>query len=155
MLTRKPFAQPPRPPKERSKATPVPEKHRRKASYAGNEGVVVCPKDAPVRSEEYRRLVAAYPCSACFVPNYSQCAHSNSSEDGKGLGIKSGDLATAPLCCDRPGIVGCHTLWDRGLLLTKATRPIVFAGWVADTQRKIYASGQWPAGLALPEFLEK
>lgn len=42
-------------------------------------------KDAPVRSEAYRRAVASLPCINCGVPGHSQCAHSNS---GKGAGIK-------------------------------------------------------------------
>ena len=61
--------------------------------------VVQVPKDAPVRSEAYRRAVASLPCAICGVPGYSQCAHSNS---GKGAGIKASDLDSFPLCTVHP-----------------------------------------------------
>ena len=37
--------------------------------------VVQVPKDAPVRSEAYRRAVASLPCIACGIQGYSQAAH--------------------------------------------------------------------------------
>ncbi|WP_258304996.1 hypothetical protein, partial [Escherichia coli] len=38
-------------------------------------------KEAPVRSEPYRRAVASLPCVICGVHGYSQAAHANT---GKG-----------------------------------------------------------------------
>ena len=43
------------------------------------------PKAAPVRSEAYRRIVAAMPCIHCGIAGYSQHAHANA---GKGKGMK-------------------------------------------------------------------
>lgn len=68
------------------------------------------PKEAPVRSESYRRWVASLPCAGCGVEGYSQAAHPNR---GKGMAIKASDLLCFPLCCDRPGVVGCHTAHDQ------------------------------------------
>lgn len=42
-------------------------------------------KAAPVRSEAYRRLVAAMPCVICGMVGYGQAAHGST---GKGMGIK-------------------------------------------------------------------
>ena len=42
-------------------------------------------KDAPVRSEAYRRAVAALPCINCGIQGYSQAAHGSA---GKGMGLK-------------------------------------------------------------------
>ncbi|WP_225981521.1 hypothetical protein [Paracidovorax avenae] len=106
------------------------------------------PKAAPVRSENYRRLVASLPCMACGVPGLSQCAHANT---GKGMGLKVCDLESFPLCSDRPGTPGCHSLFDQGALLPKAARRAIEPAWIADTQRRIIALGLWPAGIQQPE----
>jgi hypothetical protein len=71
------------------------------------------------RSEQHRRNVAELPCAECGIEGWSQCAHSNSAEYGKGARIKSNDFASFPLCCDRPGIVGCHTRHDQRIGMTK------------------------------------
>lgn len=60
-----------------------------------------------MRSEKYRRLVAALPCAHCGKPGPSQCAHG---DEGKGMGIKASDETCFPLCADTPGRQGCHTL---------------------------------------------
>ena len=70
-------------------------------------------------SEQHRRNVAALPCIKCGIEAYSQAAHANNHVFGKGRSIKSDDLATFPLCCDRPGIIGCHTKHDRYIDITK------------------------------------
>ena len=57
---------------------------------------------SPKRLAEIRKL----PCVRCGNPN-SQAAHSNSSRDGKGRGIKSSDLFVIPLCTI------CHAAFDR------------------------------------------
>ena len=110
-------------------------------------------KDAPVRSEAYRRAVASLPCINCGVPGHSQCAHSNS---GKGAGIKASDLDSFPLCTVHPGadgrlVQGCHENFDQGALFTKAVRRELEPVWAADTQRRILAMGLWPAGLPYPD----
>lgn len=102
------------------------------------------PKQAPVRSEAYRRAVAALPCAICGTPGFSQAAHANT---GKGMGMKACDLTLFPACADRPGVVGCHTKLDQGALFSKAVRRELEPVWAADTQRKIKAMGQWPANL--------
>ena len=111
-------------------------------------------KDAPVRSEAYRRAVASLPCINCGVPDHSQCAHSNS---GKGAGIKASDLDSFPLCTVHPGpdgtlVQGCHENFDQGALFTKAVRRELEPAWIADTQRRILAMGLWPKALPLQNF---
>ena len=102
------------------------------------------PKDDAVRSEEYRRLVAQLPCKHCGIQGYSQCAHPNT---GKGTGIKTSDLESFPLCCDRPGVQGCHSKFDQNTLFVRLRRRVIEPAWGADTRRQIIAMGQWPANL--------
>lgn len=105
-------------------------------------------KDDPVRSEAYRRLVAIFPCKACGIAGYSQAAHINRA--GKGMGLKADDRDTAPLCADRPGVVGCHTRFDRYELFTADVAEVVMTAWIADTQRQIQAAGLWPKNVPQP-----
>jgi hypothetical protein len=72
--------------------------------------VVVRPKHAYVRSEAYRRLVAAMPCIHCGIEGYSQAAHSDAGADGKGGAIKADDDTCYPACAPRIGVPGCHWL---------------------------------------------
>lgn len=109
------------------------------------------PKDGAVRSEEYRRLVATLPCKRCGIHGYSQAAHPNT---GKGAGLKTSDTDCFPLCCARPGVQGCHTLFDQHALYTRAVRQVLEVAWAADTRRQITAMGQWPANLPLIENQE-
>jgi len=67
------------------------------------------PKAHIVRSESYRRFVASLPCFGCGVEGFSQCAHAN---HGKGLGMKTSDLETFPLCAPHFGLIGCHQQHD-------------------------------------------
>lgn len=62
-------------------------------------------KIKPVRSEAYRRAVAALPCWRCGVHGYSNAAHA---DEGKGMGLKTSDLTCYPLCVPRVGVAGCH-----------------------------------------------
>ena len=110
-------------------------------------GVAVL-KDAPVRSEAYRRAVASLPCAICGIFGYSQAAHAN---QGKGMGLKACDLTCFPACGPRPGIQGCHAALDQGALFSKAVRRELEPVWAADTQRKIQAMGLWPKGLPVPD----
>ena len=102
-------------------------------------------KSAPVRSEAYRRLVAAMPCVICGMVGYGQAAHGSA---GKGMGIKASDLELFCLCADRPGVRGCHSLLDQGALFTKAVRRELEPVWAADTRRKLLALGLWPTNLS-------
>ncbi|WP_428145938.1 hypothetical protein [Delftia acidovorans] len=104
-------------------------------------------KDRPLRSEEYRRLVAALPCIHCGIAGISQCAHANT---GKGVGIKASDLDSFPLCACQPGRRGCHSIFDQGAMFSKQERKARECVWVAQTQKKIISTGQWPQKLAMP-----
>jgi len=101
-------------------------------------------KAAPVRSKPYRRAVAGLPCIYCGLAGHSQAAHANT---GKGAGLKACDLEIFPMCADRPGVRGCHSLFDQGALLGKEARREIEPVWVADTQRRINAMGLFPKNL--------
>jgi hypothetical protein len=74
---------------------------------------------APVRSEPYRRYVAALPCWMCGIVGSSQAAHS---DEGKGLALKSCDLTCYPLCGPNNGVCGCHYTVGTSGTLTRAER---------------------------------
>lgn len=101
-------------------------------------------KPEPVRSEAYRRLVAALPCIRCGIAGYSQAAHPNT---GKGAGSKTDDRLCFPLCAPRLGEPGCHSRFDQGALYTKGVRRAIEVEWSKETQRKITEAGAWPPGL--------
>lgn len=99
-------------------------KAERRGTYAHTETVARVKQPPPVRDESYRRWVASLPCFECRIHGYSQCAHPNT---GKAKGKKLSDAACFPLCCDRPGIVGCHTRFDRYELVSRADMPEIRA----------------------------
>ena len=103
-------------------------------------------KSTPLRSEAYRRAVAALPCIHCGIAGHSQHAHANA---GKGLGLKTDDRAGFPLCAPRPGIEGCHARFDQYRLLPGGRDAHAAAGerWAACTREVIERSGLWPNGL--------
>ena len=105
------------------------------------------PKSKPVRSEAYRRLVAALPCCICGIAGQSQAAHGSGAGSAacKGMGLKSCDLTCFPACALR-----CHPALDQGALFSKAARHALEPAWAADTQRKIHAMGFWPKNLPYP-----
>lgn len=109
------------------------------------------PKDNAVRSEEYRRLVAALPCLYCSIEGFSQHAHGNL---GKGLSLKTDDRYAFPLCCTRPGELGCHARFDQGALFPKERRREIEPEWARRTVLTIITAGQWPAKLAVPDWAE-
>jgi len=79
-----------------------------------------------------------------MVSGYSQAAHSNSHIFGKGLGIKANDLFIFPLCCDRPGIKGCHSKWDKHEFgVPKSERAGIEAVWIAKTFGAAVDEGVW------------
>lgn len=80
----------------------------------------------------HKRLAAirTLPCVRCGNPN-SQAAHSNSSRDGKGRGIKADDSKTAPLCFK------CHAAFDRFELGTRAESEAMFDQWLVRVNRML------------------
>ena len=110
----------------------------------GSTAPAPIPKAAPVRSEAYRRAVAALPCAICGVTGHSQAAHANT---GKGMGMKACDLTCFPACGPRPGMQGCHAALDQGALFLKAVRRELEPVWAADTQRRLLAMGLVPPSL--------
>lgn len=108
------------------------------------------PKDNPVRSEAYRRLVAQLPCRICGRAERSQAAHPNT---GKGGGTKTDDRLCFPLCADFPGEPGCHMRFDQGALFDKTTRRVLERAWGADTRQRIELAGLWPE--QLPRWSEQ
>ena len=81
---------------------------------------------SPKRLAEIRKL----PCVRCGSPN-SQAAHSNSSRDGKGRGIKSSDLFVIPLCAT------CHAAFDRFELGNRAESEAMFEKWWVRVERML------------------
>jgi hypothetical protein len=91
------------------------------------------PKERPVRSEPYRRLVAALPCFNCGAAAPSQAAHADM---GKGMGIKSSDLTCYPLC------PRCHTTWGASGHVPRDDRRKFELAAADITQRNIIAMSQ-------------
>jgi hypothetical protein len=115
---------------------PIPERLRRAATMSPREIVTAITKADPVRSESYRRLVAALPCASCGIEGISQHAHSN---ENKAKGRKACDLEAMPLCADSPGRVGCHSLFDRYELIPGGRDAHIEQGrvWIAQTRAKL------------------
>lgn len=115
----------------------------RRPSYACNDVVVTVPKENPLRSEPYRRLVAAGACKACGILGFSQAAHI----PPDGHGIKQDDRQTFALCCTRPGIAGCHVEFDQFRMFSRADAVVQGLCWAQQTRQEIIAAGLWPARL--------
>ena len=88
---------------------------------------LVYPDRAPVkqiaptfRCEALRRAVSKIPCVSCGVWGYTQAAHANLQEYGKGRGLKASDAAVMALCATRPGELGCHAKLDQLIGMTAA-----------------------------------
>lgn len=88
---------------------PTPRVPLRVAPWQGSTVVAPIEKEAPVRSESYRRFVAVQPCFGCGVEGFSQAAHPN---QGKGMALKTCDLKCFPLCAPHFGLIGCHQQHD-------------------------------------------
>ncbi len=103
-------------------------------------------KEELLRSEPYRRLVAAMPCKACDIQGYSQHAHENM---GKGLGLKVDDRRGFALCTVVPGRVGCHELFDQYQLVEggREAHRLLGEHWAAETRKEIEEAGLWPKKL--------
>ncbi|MQR02345.1 hypothetical protein [Glaciimonas soli] len=94
-------------------------------------------KAVPTIERAHYQRVVSLPCANCGVETFSQAAHSNRYQDGKGAGLKANYLATFPLCCDRPGIVGCHFKHDQCIGMTREEADARTTGYIADTHRKL------------------
>lgn len=129
--------------------TPVPG-HLRRGSMALVAGIPASAieKENPLRSEAYRRLVAAMPCAHCGKGSRSQHAHENFM---KGKCLKLDDRRGMPLCCDEPGLEGCHTKFDQYRLLPfgRAAHVVMGQAWAKQTRAAILAAGLWPKNLPL------
>lgn len=132
-------------------AVPIPRDVAERISY-GPARLNVAPKSQPVRSEEYRRLVAFLPCDWCGVYGLSQAAHPNT---GKGAAMKTDDRLCFPLCADTPLRRGCHSLFDQGALMSKEARRDYEPEAGKRTRDTINSMGLWPASLPQwPEDIE-
>lgn len=103
------------------------------------------PKDAPVRSEAYRRLVAAKPCKHCGRIGRSQAAH----PPPEGKALKQDDRLVFPLCADELMRKGCHPRFDQYELFTHEVALRWAAQWAFETRAEIIAAGEWPKNLPL------
>jgi hypothetical protein len=140
-----------RPERQRTVHSPIPEHLRRGASLApvARDPVPAIEKENAVRSEPYRRLVAALPCANCRREGRSQHAHTNGA--GKGKGIKNDDRDAMPLCADDYGLPGCHSRFDTyALFLDREEHRRMGALWSRQTRESIQSSGLWPKNLEYP-----
>lgn len=80
----------------------------------------------PKRLAAIRKL----PCIRCGNPD-SQAAHSNSSRDGKGRGIKADDSKTIPLCHS------CHSQFDQYKLGNREQSEAMFDQWLVRVNRML------------------
>ena len=94
-------------------------------------------KKRPTVETAHFRRVAMLPCARCGITGYSQAAQSNCYQDGKGAGIKAHYLTTFPLCCSRPGILGCHAEHDQCIRMTREEADARTLLYIADTQQKL------------------
>lgn len=99
------------------------------------------PKTKPPRDGKYLRLIAAMPCFWCGIDGYSQAAHSNLAKHGKGASQKASDYATFPLCCERPGVRGCHTLFDQNIITPKWDKERLTDWLIAKAQERARSAG--------------
>ncbi len=152
-MKRSPFNRKPPPPYV--KAERIPPVYARltvPVRYASFDEVVILPKEPPLRSEKYRRAVAALPCIRCGVAGYSNAAHA---DQGKGAHIKADDRTCYPACASRPGVRGCHDIIGASGAIPQAMRRELEKEYAASTRKTILESGKWPADVPqLDEDLE-
>jgi len=101
--------------------------------------VVPIEKESPVRSESYRRFVAAQRCFGCGIAGYSQAAHPNF---GKGMGMKTSDVLCFPLCAPHYGKPGCHQEHDLRMGIGRHESREIEAAYVKRMQRIAKAAGR-------------
>jgi hypothetical protein len=93
-----------------------------------------------LRSETHRKNVAALACAKCGIEKFSQAAHPNFD---KGGAMKTCDSLTFPLCCDRPGVRGCHSMHDQGGIYTKQERPLIEWEHIDATRAALIRQNKW------------
>jgi hypothetical protein len=149
-MKRSGFRQPVRE-RQRTVHTPIPEHLRRKAVMVSDMGnpISAIEKENAVRSEAYRRLVAARPCIHCGIRGHSQAAHA---DQGKGGHIKSDDRTCYPACGPRVGHIGCHALIGMTGSMPREERRALEQKYAEQTRAEIIRSGLWPKNL---EHLEE
>jgi hypothetical protein len=106
--------------------------------------LTVMPKENPVQSEAYMRVVRQLPCMHCGHPAPSQFCHS---DEGKGAGIKSDCREGWPGCGPRIGEPGCHHLVGTQRIYPKQERRRIEADMATRTRARIKQLGLWPASL--------
>lgn len=100
----------------------------------------VMQKDPLWVSEKFRRAVAHLPCAVCGIEGFVQCAHANSSVFGKGMGRKSHDFASFPLC--HAGANGCHEKHDQRTKSMSWSEVVDYEhNLIGLTHQKLFASG--------------
>lgn len=148
--SRAPAAQDRDPDRVRSVPTLTPGKWRQSAPIEGH--VAPIEKDAPARSDHYLRLVAMFPCAMCGRHGPSQAAHANT---GKAMAMKADDRTAFPLCADRPGERGCHSMLDQGGAMGRQERRELELRLGRETRDKVRAMNLWPRTLPPWEELPK
>lgn len=108
--------------------------------------VAAIEKENRIYSEPYRRIVAELPCIRCGLEGSSQAAH----PPPTGKGIKEDDRMCFPLCCTRPGVLGCHASFDRYMLMPGEDMRAQAEKWARETRAMIREIGYWPS--TLPEW---
>ena len=126
---------PPRPDRSAEFASYAPRKHAPRAVMVTNlDARMSVPKENVLRDEDYRRLVANLPCAHCGRAGPSQAAHA---DQGKGMGIKTGDDTCYPLCADSPGRRGCHSLIGSDAMFTRDQRRTLETRYAEQTRQKL------------------
>lgn len=105
--------------------------------------LTAAPKSRMKRNRQYREWVAGLPCAHCGIEGFSNACHG---DEGKGERLKADDDTCWPGCVDRPGIIGCHTLFGATGKLGREERRRLERAYAAETQRLARESGHWPAG---------
>lgn len=123
----------------------------RRPSYSCSVVVATVPKEHAVRSEPYRRLVAAGSCKAC---GWYQCQAAHVPPDGKS--IKQDDRFTFPLCIPHPNaqgdlVDGCHIDYDQYRMFPRADAVAQGLEWARQIRQEIIAAGLWPPRLPMLE----
>lgn len=83
-----------------------------------------------MRSNQRLNAVRSLPCVKCGSP-YSQAAHSNFTEHGKGRSIKASDEFTIPLCHK------CHYEFDTYSSMKRDESKLWFEQMLAKTNRML------------------
>lgn len=104
------------------------------------------PKTTYYRSKSHLKNVASLPCQLCGIEGYTQAAHSNWAEHGKGRSIKASDEYVAALC------QYCHYEIDQGSTLDKDGRRAHWDAAYRNTVKALVAKDLWPYDLPIPNL---